>query len=809
MQRGAVPPAQLLSGSQERALWEEVLQELAGEGEDPALLTAHASGLSLAAARATQSLLVLSRSAVSAEEQLLVRALAALRERCRARGLISLRLAPPEALQFLAELPAPAITGQAALSPLQQKLQEQCWPDTPLLLPEPAADATRPRLLRHASLADELAACAQWCRARLAEDGSARLLVLSACGDPPLATQGELLWRELAGDARHDDAQRERLLAIEGGEPLRHQGLIDDALAALACSGTQIDTTALFALLRSPYLNFGTQAERWELQGWFEKRGVARWTATGLREALQRAAQRTTAATPLRTWFEQLAELLDARARRPAVEWAQRFSDALAAAGFCRAAPLDSREQQRLQRWGELLDELAGLDAVLGPLPAAAALGRLQRLAAAARHQAATGDAAITLSAELADPLIDYDGIWVLGLAESRWPAPPRPDPYVALSEQRRCHWPEAGVGERRAQARWALARWQRRTRELVLSYAEMEGDLHHRPSALLGSAADWQAAPVVAGNAPEVGRAEAAVDLELPPVPPEALGQPLAGGTARLQAQQQCAFRAQAQWRLAAHPPGPLSDGITATLRGSLLHGLLQGLWGELGSHAALLALDAEAERALLERHWREALNRLRDAGAQWLGAGVLERERNRTLRLVSRLLEMERQRAPFTVQHRERQVEWQAQGAQLRLRIDRIDAGPSGELILLDYKSGAKGPMHLHEGLAEPLQLALYVAALAQQGEEVAAAALLAMKPADLRYAGVSAREGLLPDMKPVEDWDNTSRQWRDELLQLLAMHLAGGAQLAASIASCRYCHLTALCRRAAVDDQDPEDE
>jgi probable DNA repair protein len=813
VQRGAAPPAQLLSGSQERALWEEVLQQLAAEGEDAALLVAHAAGLAAAAVRATQSLLVPSRSAMSAEEQLLVRALAALRERCRSRGLVSLRLAPPEALQFLAALPAPAITGQARLSPLQQRLQEQCWPDIPLLLPEPAAAASVPRLLRYPALADELAGCAAWCRARLEVDGSARLLVLSACGEPSLATQGELLWRELAGNARHDDALRERLLAVEGGEALRHQGLIDDALAALALGAPQVDTEALFALLRSPYFDFGTPAELWELQGWFEKRGLARWTATALREGLQRAASRAVAATRLGAWFGQLAMLLDERARRPAAEWAQRFSDALAAAGFCRGAPLDSREQQRFVRWGELLDELASLDAVLGPLSAAAALGRLQRLATAARHQAASGDAAITLCGELADPLVDYDGIWVLGLTESRWPAAPRPDAYVALAEQHRCHWPESGVSERRAQALWALSRWRQRTRELVLSHAEMEGDLHHRPSALLGAmveaGASWEAGAAAGVDTTVLGQALPASDLALPPIPDQALGQPLSGGASRLQAQQECAFRAQAQWRLAARPPDPVSDGITPTLRGSLLHGLLQGLWGELGDQGGLLALDAAAEHALLERHWQEALRKLGDAGAQWLDAAVLERERARTLRLVGRLLEMERQRAPFTVQDRERQLEWAAQGARLKLRIDRIDRAPGGERILLDYKSGAKGPMHLHEGAAEPLQLALYVAALAQRDEPVAAAALLAMKPGELRYAGVAAAADLLPGMKTVEEWGATSAQWRDELLQLLALHLSGGAQLAGSIASCRYCHLPALCRRAAVDDLEQDDE
>ena len=55
--------------------------------------------------------------------------------------------------------------------------------------------------------------------------------------------------------------------------------------------------------------------------------------------------------------------------------------------------PLDSREPQRLARWNELLDEFAGLDAALPPLSRRSAAAVAQ-LAARARHQPATGDAA-------------------------------------------------------------------------------------------------------------------------------------------------------------------------------------------------------------------------------------------------------------------------------------------------------------------------------------------------------------------------------------------------------------------------------
>jgi exodeoxyribonuclease-5 len=410
------------------------------------------------------------------------------------------------------------------------------------------------------------------------------------------------------------------------------------------------------------------------------------------------------------------------------------------------------------------------------------------------------------LSDQLADPVVGYDGIWVMGLAETRWPAPPRPDPYVALAEQRRCHWPESGVTQRREQALWALARWQRSAGELVLSYAEMEGDLHHRPSALPGPAADWLAV-AVAVQADGTGHARSAQDEQLPAVTPAALLKPLSGGVERLRVHQECAFHAQAHWRLAARGPESLSDGITSALRGRLLHALLQGLWQQIGTQDALLALDAAAEVALIERHWQAALRGHAETG--WLPGAVLARERLRTLRLVGRVLQLERERPAFVVEHCERAVEWQHGGARLRLRIDRIDRGPQDERLLLDYKSGAAGSIKLQDGELEPLQLALYVAALAAQGETVAVAALMSLKPDALRYAGVAYAEGMLDGTQPVSDWDATAAQWQLGLQQLLQQHLAGTAHLARTLAACRFCALPALCRRATPEELEQADD
>jgi hypothetical protein len=215
------------------------------------------------------------------------------------------------------------------------------------------------------------------------------------------------------------------------------------------------------------------------------------------------------------------------------------------------------------------------------------------------------------------------------------------------------------------------------------------------------------------------------------------------------------------------------------------------------------LLALDPLAEEALLQRHWDEALGGDAVPGARWWPRALRDRERSRTLAIMSEVLQLERSRPPFTVQARELKLHWPQSGPRLNLRIDRVDATADAGRVLLDYKSGAPGRMKLHEGELEPLQLALYVAALAARGEPVVAAALFSLKPGEVGISGIAAPPVALPGMKPIGDWPGAAAQWERELLQLLAAHLDGSGTLASDSAACRHCHLPALCRRVALED------
>jgi ATP-dependent helicase/nuclease subunit B len=795
-----VPDRQVLNASQERMLWEAALQRLGGD--DPAALLPHAAPLMRAAALASQSLLPLARMAVTEEEQLLAAALRTVQEECERRGVLVLELAPPGEFAFMAQVAAPRILGQQQLTPWQQRLQELCWPGEELLLQSNSA-ATDPRLRRAAHLEAEISACAQWCCEHLAADGTRRLLVVSAWQDPGAHTQGELLWRAIAGNSGGDPPHT--WLAVEGGEALHHHALVSDALAALSLGGEWLETSALLQLLVSPYFTFGTTTECCALQARFGTWGLARWRLAALRQALTSTTQ--PAAGRLLSWLESMHVQRTAGART-ATQWAEYFTRCLNEAGFARQGTLNSSDVQRLGRWGELLDEFAGLDATLSPLDAAHAVETLQHLARQAVHQVATGDAAITFTTRMHDPLIRYDGIWVMGLTESRWPQAPRPDPYVPLLAQLQAQWPAAGVSLRLQAAKWLQHRWQQCSSELVQSYARQEGDVLHRPSALPGVVdAAWADVPFE----PAAVLAVAAVtdDAQLPAMRPEELAEPLRGGSTRLAVQQECAFRAQAQWRLGAAQPASFTDGIGPLQRGMLLHALLEGLWHDIQDHAGLLGLTPAAQEALFARHWQAAVQANANRGVSWLAPGVLASERQRAARLIARVLELERARAAFAVQGREQGISWRCGEAALNLRIDRIDRLPDGSQLVVDYKSGDAGAMYLQEGAARPLQLAVYVLALQQAGMRADGALLLSLKPAKLGYTGASSVEPRPQGVKEVTDWPATVASWQRELTALVAQHLAGDAALATEPGVCSRCHLPALCRRRAAGDALPGEE
>ncbi|MBM3561492.1 MAG: hypothetical protein FJX53_16785, partial [Alphaproteobacteria bacterium] len=508
-------------------------------------------------------------------------------------------------------------------------------------------------------------------------------------------------------------------------------------------------------------------------------------------------------------------------ASRSPQEWARRYSELLAAAGFPGERVTDSAEYQTLAKWQETLGELARLERVAPRLTHAQALARLRQLAADTLFQpraSAEGlSAPIQVLGILESMGLTFDHLWVSGLTEDAWPLAARPDPFLPLALQKKAGIPQSTADSALALDARITAEWQAAAGEVVFSHAVAEGDRELLPSPLIARVpapatstlnATSTATDVYSrgddATGVSTGEVNAAADARAnfranvgtnadanastkddtwrqrifaagrgalegfddEAAPPYALAE-AAGGTAVLANQAACPFRAFARHRLAAEPLDAPVAGLDAAARGQLLHALFARIWDELGSKAALEAATPERLAAIIDAAAQAALARLRAARPDLLGERFAAIERERLATLAHEWLAVERRRPDFSVIAREDRRTLQAGGLRLTGRIDRMDRLADGSHALIDYKSGRASPAGwLGERPGDP-QLPLYAV---NAGAGLGAVAFARIRRGDMRFDGLARTEDALPGAATVGA-HRTARQFAADWQALIA--------------------------------------
>jgi probable DNA repair protein len=459
----------------------------------------------------------------------------------------------------------------------------------------------------------------------------------------------------------------------------------------------------------------------------------------------------------------------------------------------------------------------------------------LERLAADSPFQPESGGAPIQILGMLEAGGQDFDHLWLLGLDDQTWPAPAAPDPLLPAQLQRRLGMPHASAQRELDFARGLTEQLLAAAPEVIVSYARRDGDRELGPSPLIAGLPE-QGPPVDSpdqapmGESPEPWNApwnaprseswnecwgepsstptETIIDT-VAPAPDRQLG----GGTDLLASQSACPFKAVASHRLRARPLDEVSHAPDPGMLGDQVHKILAALWQRLGNQAGLLASDPTELRTLIDDSVAAVLNEARRDRPDLYREGFTELEHRRLDELIERWLDHERSRPPFGVRQIERREEIELGGLELRVRADRIDVTDAGELIVIDYKTGAaaRSTDWLNERLGEP-QVPLYATHLQQNGETVAVAALARVRIDDRAgFVGLSERADQFPGVKAFEpddrhpDWAALLAHWRDGLLALADEVRAGRADPTPSVEACRYCPYPSLCRLADWPEDD----
>ena len=281
--------------------------------------------------------------------------------------------------------------------------------------------------------------------------------------------------------------------------------------------------------------------------------------------------------------------------------------------------------------------------------------------------------------------------------------------------------------------------------------------------------------------------------------------GQAVTGGTALFSDQAACPFRACAKHRLYAERLETRDIGLDARERGSIIHDIMQRLWGRLKHQAALLAASGKELDSVINQTVRLSLAAYRKKFPETMGPQFEQLEAARLGALVHDWLELERQRHPFRVSARESRHRFILGDIAVSTRIDRIDVLDDGRFVIIDYKTGEpRAAAWLGDRPDEP-QLPLY--AITSKGD-IAAVVFAKLKRGQSAFIGVAQEADLLPGISTIDgmgraagaipDWHTLFDGWRNALTALAQAFRRGDARVdPKGTETCKRCDLHALCR------------
>ena len=471
--------------------------------------------------------------------------------------------------------------------------------------------------------------------------------------------------------------------------------------------------------------------------------------------------------------------------------WANLFASWLGQAQWGVGA--GSVQHQALQAAKGALGQYAAL-AKSPPCGGAQALRTLDDLLALKTFAPQRPPAPIQALGYLETAGLAFTHLWVAGLTDTGWPTPRPSNPLLPMDALRAQGVPRIDQRTEEAFARRLTEQWRHAGEHLIFSWPQEDEGEEHRCSALIQDIPEAPADEVIKARRrcwhPWLAAAPTAQLQEAAPDQGSALAEgALQGGATLLRNQALCPFRAWAVHRLGLRDERTAEELPNAMIRGLLLHEALHMLYRDAEPAHRKAAID-QAVGAAIESEIPKA------------PAIYRQNEHSRIAAIVARWLELDALRPAFQTVGLEQEALLTLDGAQCKLRIDRMDEdSASGQRIVIDYKTGLVSLTSLSRGrLIEP-QLAMY----ALTDASIGAVCVASLRNGEVKLTGWAMEELQCAvkskvDIKPLREasWQTTRQRWRKQLEALAREHRQGLATVAPNSRNvCRNCHLGAFCR------------
>ncbi|WP_111640802.1 PD-(D/E)XK nuclease family protein [Marinimicrobium alkaliphilum] len=582
---------------------------------------------------------------------------------------------------------------------------------------------------------------------------------------------------------------------FSAGVPLGNTALIHSALGLLGLLKDHWPLAHICSLMHSLFWS-DADAEltlRTALTSRLRDLGKFEISGSDLRYHAQRLSEALSPedAAPMATDLARRLQHIDEQRHRlprsaSARYWASAFTHHLTLLGWPGSRRPDSQEYQQLGLWYELLETFAGLDATGSDLTLSQALRQLAQLAGQTPFQAQTPDSPIQILGVLEGAGLRFSHCWVLGLHHRQWPPVPAPNPLLPLDLQRREQMPHATAERELTFARSLTDNYRRCATDVIVSspHGDDQGDA--TPSPLIRALPETPMVELLGEHSSAFERYQQALaeaqELEAVPTAngPRFISSDKApGGSSLFKQQAACPFNAFAQLRLGARQPDPPVAGLSPAERGSILHEVLATLWTQLRNSDTLAGTDDDTLADMIRTATAASVQTVQQRRPRELGPVYCALEQERLQRIIGRWMALERERPAFEVIATEKIDVVEFAGLKLKLIIDRIDRLPNGELLLIDYKTGASlSAKQWHSERPDEPQLPLYAVT---QGTDVHAIAFAQLNPKALQWIGLGDLQSPLPGLHPPStDWDEQLGEWQSVLEKLARDFIDGDARV-----------------------------
>jgi len=614
----------------------------------------------------------------------------------------------------------------------------------------------------------EMRAAGAWARQQLENSPQQTIAIVATHLEQEADRSARLIREGLTPGWQTSGPQFKAAVNVSYGRKLSSYPAIAVALLALRWLRSDIGSRDVSMLLRTPAIGSRAVGGRSRLELALRQVPDRNWSPAMILGELQDRDKTDDA----RDWLARIAVLDDMRSQLPSREtpsqWVVLIDNVLGKINWPGDAALESVEFQLLNRWKELLNDLARLELVAPTMTFAEALGRLLMMANETVFQPESDTSIVQVLGPLEAAGMQFDKLWITGLSAANWPPQGRPSSLVARKIQRDYEMPDASPEDTLEYARRVLQRLSASARQCVCSFPLTDGDAEQSESGLLADATPiplespgdpgWHARHLVNSVSTEL--------VVLDPVPAVADSDSISGGAAAIQRQFEEPFTAFAFARLDIRSLPVIYSGLAANLRGTLVHNALHNLYAELPTSADIESWNEEEMDQRIAESLRKAFwSYERNADPVLQQLFVLEQ--GRVARLLRAVVALDRGREEFAVVVTEGSLDAVISGVQLSLRVDRIDQLNDGSIVILDYKTGATKQFLGGDGNPKDMQLVVYACAVK---DPVAGLGLVNI---DSRSVGIiGAGSALTPDL----NWDELLEDWRRKV-ELAAAQMQRG--------------------------------